>query len=53
MEVDLDNWFKPKIEKKKLRELSQRRDLPGLLHFLFYFLFLFFAGYMAFITLGT
>jgi fatty acid desaturase len=53
MEVNLDNWFKPKIDRKKLRDLSQRRDLPGLLHFFLYFLFLFISGYLAYIFWGT
>ncbi len=53
MEVNLEKWFKPKIDKAKLKELSKRRDLPGLVHFFLYFLFLFIAGYLAFITWGT
>ena len=28
-EVDLKNWYKPKIDKKTLRELSKRSDLKG------------------------
>ena len=53
MEVDLENWYKPQIDRAKLRELSKRRDLPGLVHFFFYFLFLFISGYLAYITWGT
>ena len=39
MHVDLENWYKPSIDKKKLKELSKRSDLPGLIHFFIYFLF--------------
>ena len=53
MEVNLKNWFKPNIEKKDLKELSRRRDVPGLLHFFIYFLALIVSGYLAYITWGT
>ena len=53
MEVNLENWFKPQIEKKRLKELSKRKDLPGLIHFFLYFLFLFIFGYLAYITRDT
>ena len=53
MEVNLDNWFKPNIDRKKLKELSKREDIPGLVHFFFYFLSLFISGYLAYITWGT
>ena len=53
MEVNLDNWYKPKIDKRKLKELSKRSDLKGLSHFFLYFLFLFLFGYLAYITWGT
>jgi len=53
MEINLDNWFKPKLDRNKLKDLSQRKDLPGLIHFFFYFLFLFISGYLAYITWGT
>ena len=53
MEINLDNWFKPELDRNKLKDLSQRKDLPGLIHFFFYFLFLFVSGYLAYITWGT
>jgi len=53
MEINLDNWYKPKIDRKKIKELSRRKDLPGLIHFFFYFLFLFIFGYLAYISWGT
>ena len=52
MEVNLDDWYKPKIDKKTLKNLSKKKDLPGLLHFFFYFLLLFTSGYLAYLTLG-
>ena len=53
MEVNLDDWYRPEVDRKKLKALSKRRDLPGLIHFFFYFLSLFISGYLAYITLGT
>ena len=53
MEVNLDDWYRPEVDRKKLKSLSKRRDLPGLIHFFFYFLSLFISGYLAYITLGT
>ena len=38
MEVNLDDWYRPEVDRKKLKALSKRRDLPGLIHFFFYFL---------------
>ena len=29
-EVDLNTWYKPKIDKKTLKELSKRSDVKGL-----------------------
>ena len=53
MEVNLHNWYRPKIDKEKLKEYSKRKDLPGLIHFFLYFLSLFFFGYLAYIFWGT
>ena len=53
MHVNLENWYKPSLDKKKLKELSKRSDLPGLIHFFIYFLILFVSGYLAYITWGT
>ena len=49
MHINLDDWYKPQLDKKKLKELSRRSDLPGLIHFFFYFLFLFISGYLAYL----
>ena len=53
MHVNLDNWYKPEVDKKKLKALSKRKDLPALIHFFFYFLFLFASGYLTYVTIGT
>ncbi len=53
MHVNLEDWYRSKIDKKKLKELSKRRDTSGLIHFFFYFLFLFIFGYLAYISWGT
>ena len=42
MHADSSTWFKPKIDKNKLKELSKRSDIPGLFHFAIYFLSLIF-----------
>ena len=53
MHVDLENWYKPSLDKKKLKEFSKRSDFPGLVHFFIYFLILSISGYLAYITWGT
>ena len=53
MDIDLHNWYKPTIDKKILKDLSKRRDWPGLLHFFIYFAALFTSGYFAYLTWGT
>ena len=53
MHINLDNWYKPEIDKKKLKDLSKRKDFPGLVHFFFYFLFIGISGYLSYVTWGT
>ena len=53
MDINLENWFKPKIDKKTIKKLSQRNNWRGLLHFFIYFLSLFVFGYLAYLTWGT
>ena len=48
MHADSSTWFKPKIDKNKLKELSKRSDIPGLIHFAVYFLSLIIFGYLSF-----
>ena len=49
MHINSSTWYIPKIEKKKLKELSKRSDRPGLIHFLLYFSSLIFFGYLSFL----
>jgi|TARA_B110000438_G_scaffold93570_1_gene93049 fatty acid desaturase len=53
MRVDSSIWFTPKIDRKKIKELSKRSNLPGLIHFLVYFASLIFLGYLSYISWGT
>tara|TARA_Y100000588_G_scaffold376765_1_gene454988 strand:- start:337 stop:1335 length:999 start_codon:yes stop_codon:yes gene_type:complete len=53
MKIELDNWYKCKIDKKILKELSKKSDLQGLKHVVIYFTSLFLTGYMAYYTWGT
>ena len=53
MHVNLEKWYRPKLDKKTLKLLSKRNDSKALKHFLIYFLVLFSSGYLAYYTLGT
>jgi fatty acid desaturase len=53
MHLDSALWFKPKINSKRLKELSKRSDLPGLVHFIIYFSSLIFFGYLSYVYWGT
>ena len=44
MKIELDNWYKPSVDKIKLKELSKRKDWPALQHFIIYFSSLFITG---------
>ena len=45
MDVKLDKWFRPKIDKEVLKELTKKSDLKGLIHISVYFSFLIFQDY--------
>ena len=53
MKIDLNNWYRSKIDKKILKELSKKSDWQGIKHILIYFIALFVSGYMAYHTWGT
>ena len=53
MEVELDNWYKCKIDKKTLKELSKKSDCQGFKHIIIFFSFLGLFGYLAYATWGT
>ena len=52
-EVDLNNWYKPNIDKKILKELSKRSDLKAFNHIIIFIIALFISGYFCFVTWGT
>tara|TARA_B100000674_G_scaffold465444_1_gene448393 strand:+ start:159 stop:1130 length:972 start_codon:yes stop_codon:yes gene_type:complete len=52
MHVD-DSWYRPKIDKKDIKELSRKSDWEGSKHFLIYFSALFIFGLFTIITWGT
>jgi len=53
MHVDSSIWFSPKIDKKILKKLSHRSDIPGFIHFLIYFSSLIFFGYLSYYFWGS
>ena len=53
MKVDLNNWYRSKIDKKILKELSKKSDWEGIKHIVIYFTSLFVCGYMAYYTWGS
>jgi len=46
-------WFKPKIDLKLLKELSKRRDGPGWINTISYFVVLFVTGYLSYLSWGS
>ena len=53
MDVKLDKWFRPKIDKEILKELTKKSDIKGFIHVSIFFGFLIFAGILAYLTWGT
>ena len=43
-EVDLNTWYKPKIDKKTLKELSKRSDVKGIFDIFIFVIALLFSG---------
>ena len=52
-EVDLKTWYKPKIDKKTLKELSKRSDIKGFLDISIFIVALILSGYLCIISWGT
>ena len=48
-----EQWWKPRLSRRQMREIMQRRDGPGLWHFGLWFLLLGGSAYLAFISWGT
>ena len=53
MEVDLNKYYRCKINKEVLKELSKKSDLKGFIHIIVFFSFLVTSGYLVFYTWGT
>ena len=52
-EVDLNTWYKPKIDKKTLKELSKRSDIKGLIDISVFIVALLLSGYLCVVSWGT
>ena len=52
-EVDLNTWYKPKIDKKTLKELSKRSDSKGLIDVSLFMVVLLLSGYLCVVSWGT
>ena len=52
-EVDLNTWYKPKIDKKTLKELSKRSDSKGLIDISVFIVALLLSGYLCVVNWGT
>ena len=50
MDVDLNNWYRCKIDKKEFKKLCKKSDWQGFKHMIIYFSALFFFGYLAYAT---
>ena len=53
MKVQLEKWYRPKIDKEILKELSQKSDMEGLSHMTIFFSVLIIVGIFAYLTWGT
>ena len=53
MEVNLNKYYRCKVNKEVLKELSKKSDLKGFIHIIVFFSFLVTSGYLVFYTWGT
>ena len=53
MEVELNNWYRCKVDKREFKKLCKKSDYQGWKHMIIYFSSLFLAGYLAYATWGT
>ena len=53
MKVDLDKWYRPKVDKEKFKQLCEKSDWAGFKHVFIFFSALIFFGYLAYATWGT
>ena len=50
MDVDLNNWFKCKIDKHEFKKLCKKSDFQGFKHMFIFFVLLILTGYLAYAT---
>jgi len=48
--IDLDRWYRPKIDKTEFRKLCVKSDWQGFKHMIIFSLSLLISGYLAFVT---
>ena len=53
MEVDLNKWYRPNVDKLEFKKLCEKSDWAGFKHVIIYFSVLIFFGYLAYATWGT
>ena len=53
MQVNLDNWYKCKIDRKIYKELTKRSDWQGIKHVSLWLFCLVISGYLAYLSWGT
>ena len=53
MEINLDKWFRCKVNTNELNIFRTKSDWPGIKHISIYFITLFISGYLAYYTWGT
>jgi len=53
MKHQTDDWYRPQISRKELKDLMQRNDAKGLIDFGLWGLLLVASGYLAYAALGT
>ena len=53
MESLEQKWWRPTIDPKLLKELTKRRDGPGWINTIAYFVVLFITGYLSYLSWGT
>ena len=53
MKVDLKEYYRCKIDKEVIKELSKKSDLKGLVHIFIFFSLLIITGYLSIYTWGT
>ena len=53
MEVDLNKYYRCKVDKEVLKRLSKKSDLKGFIHIAIFFSLLIISGYLSFYNWGT